>query len=129
MHFRAFAVTTALPFAVGLSTLFYEGAGHVFWRAHAGDALIVAFLVGALGTITRWRLVATCLCVGVLSCGVELAQLADGAGDRRSLVRLLLGSTFDPIDFVAYGVGIALAVLLSRFAYAGQAEERIEKKT
>jgi hypothetical protein len=84
-------------------------------RGTAGDVLIVVFLV-ALGAALGWgtplrRLVA----VGALAVGLELIQLLDLVGpDAPRALHLILGSTFDPLDLVAYAAGLALAAGLER---------------
>jgi len=108
-------VTTLVPLCLGLASLVYTGPGALWWRAHAGDALVVAFLVGLAGVVGRLSLRARLLAVAILCTGLELAQLGASAS-RGPIAGLILGSTFDPLDFVYYAIGLALAVVLDRLA-------------
>ena len=104
--------TIVLPFCLGASTLVYQGYGQRWWRAHAGDALVVAFLVGLLGLVPAWSLRRRLGIVAVVSAGLELGQLGADASGRSAGAALLLGSHFDPLDFAYYAVGLGLAVVL-----------------
>ena len=108
-------VTTLVPLCFGLASLVYTGPGALWWRAHAGDALVVAFLVGLAGVAGRLTLRVRLLAVAILCTGLELAQLGASAS-RGPIAGLVLGSTFDPLDFVYYAIGLVLAVLLDRIA-------------
>lgn len=112
MNPRAAGVAT-ITLAAGL-TLFVAARGS--FRGLVGDVLVVVFLVAALATFDlgspRSRLAA----VGALSVGLELLQGLHLVGPGSPwLLHLLLGSTFDPLDLVAYGVGLALAHALERW--------------
>ena len=79
-------------------------------RGHLGDVAIIVFLVAGLATVgigtPRGRLVG----VGAFAVAVELWQgLGLVAPDAPFLVHLMVGSTFDPVDLVFYGIGLAVA--------------------
>lgn len=112
---------TLVPLILGLTTLVYTGPGHLWWRGHAGDSLVVAFFVGGLGLITRAPLTYRLGLIGILFTGLELAQLTANAGSRGRFSNLVLGSTFDPFDFLYYALGLALAVVLD----SGQSRTRL----
>ncbi len=116
MRIGSAVVTTLVPLCLGLASLVYTGPGALWWRAHAGDALVVAFLVGLAGLVGTFALRARLLAVAILCSGLELAQLSSGAASRGPLAGLLLGSTFDALDFVYYAIGLALAVVLDQLA-------------
>jgi hypothetical protein len=85
-------------------------------RGFGGDILVVVFLVAALATVglgrPGWRLAG----VGGLAIGLELLQGLHLVGPQSHwLAHLLLGSTFDPWDIVAYGVGLLVAWRLERW--------------
>lgn len=105
---RRFVWLGAAAIALGLAVLAYRGPGRALVRGHAGDVaatmLVYALVSGAWAARGRVRAVAT-LAIAV---AIELGQLVWHA---RSLAgELLIGSTFDPWDLVAYVLGIAVAV-------------------
>jgi hypothetical protein len=112
---RARAVAAAVSVStllVGLA-LFRWAHGPV--RGLLGDVLVIVFLVAGLAAAglgtARSRLVA----VGVVALGTELFQgLHLVPRDAPWWVHLTVGSTFDPVDFAAYAVGLALAALAER---------------
>lgn len=77
--------------------------------------LVVVFLVAALAA-ARWSTARRRLLgVGALAIGTEAFQaLGLVPADAPLLVHLTLGSTFDPVDLVAYAVGLAVAAGLER---------------
>lgn len=107
-------VTTLLPFALAIAVLFYDGPGQPWARHHLGDSLAVAFLVGALGAVTRLSLARRALLVAVVAGLVELGQLAAGAPERGPAMQLLIGGHFDPLDLGYYAIGLAVAAVLDR---------------
>ena len=107
------------PLALGLSVLVYQGPGHLWFRTHAGDALVVMFLVGLLGLVRSWSIGRRVLYVGVFATCVECAQLLGGSADRSAAMQLLVGSYFDPLDFLYYTIGLALAAAVDRVAPVG----------
>ncbi len=108
------AASVGLPLLLGLSTLLAPGT---WWRAHAGDAFIAAFLVGVLGLATKRSLAWRIACVALLCTAVECAQLLPGATSRSGAQSLLLGATFDPLDLAWYGIGLGVAWLLGHPLY------------
>lgn len=114
MTLAARVVTILVPLGLGASTLVYDGYGHHWWRAHAGDALVVAFLVGLLGLLPTFSLRRRLVIVAIVSAGLELGQLGVDAGNRSTGAALLLGSHFDPLDFVYYAIGLGLAAGLEK---------------
>lgn len=109
-------LTTLAPLCLGLVTLPYKGPAHEWARTHAGDALVVLFLVGLLGLVSSWSIGRRILYVAVFSFGIEFAQLFAGASERGNLLQLIIGSQFDVLDFVYYSVGLVLAAALDRLA-------------
>ena len=83
----------------------------------AGDLLYAALV--ALGvwflvpSVRPWLLAVVaggwCLAVELL----QLTGLPDAAAEVTPLSRLVLGSGFDPLDLVAYAVGVGLVVALA----------------
>lgn len=112
---RCALTVAALTLLAGLA-LFRWGTGPL--RGTGGDVGIVVLGVSALaaarlGTPKR-RLAA----MGTLAAGAEAFQALDLVGpDAHWLLHLTVGSTFDPLDLVAYGVGLLLAAALERWLW------------
>ncbi len=89
----------AVPFADKLGDLLYAGL------ATLGVWVLVP-------SIRSWQLAVVaggwCLLVELL----QLTGVPDAAADLTPLSRLVLGSGFDPLDLVAYAVGVALVVVV-----------------
>jgi len=95
---------------MGVGVVLYRGPGRSWVRGLSGDVLIVVFLVALLASVpvgtTRTRLVG----VGLFAVAAEFLQLLDLVEpDAHLFWHLTLGSTFDPIDLLAYGVGLGVA--------------------
>jgi hypothetical protein len=90
--------------------LFVAATGIV--RTHFGDVLVILFLVASLAAAgvggPRGRLAG----VGLFACAVECFQgLGLVAPDGPWWLRITLGSTFDPRDFLAYALGLGVAAI------------------
>lgn len=110
---RRFVLPFALIIAVGAGVLVYRGPGWHWIRVSFGDVLAGAavYLFAAIFWRAPWRRRA--LAVAAFTVGVECLQLARLVGpDSPQWMHVLLGSTFDPWDLVAYVVGIAGAIAL-----------------
>lgn len=104
-----------LSLFVGIFVLVYRGPGWKPLRAHGGDVAIIPFLYFALGMVTRWSSSSRAWVVGSVALGVELLQALRLPVGRGLAVELTLGSTFDPLDLLAYAVGLALALAAEPF--------------
>ena len=84
-------------------------------RGLLGDVLVVVFLVAGLAATGLGTARARLVAVGVVALGTELFQgLHLVPRDAPRWVHLTVGSTFDPADFAAYAVGLALAAVAER---------------
>lgn len=92
---------------VGL-TIFFYGTGMM--RSYGGDIVVVLFLYALVSLIVRSSPHKKALGVFLFACVVELFQLI-GIDATTPLGQLTIGSTFDPFDLLAYGIGTYLAVL------------------
>lgn len=90
--------------------LVYRGPGWRPLRAHGGDVAVIPFLYFALGMVTRWSPASRAWLVGSVALGIELLQTLHLPVGRGLAAELVLGSTFDPLDLLAYAVGLALAL-------------------
>lgn len=112
MNRRALAVAAGSLAAIG--ALFVWAHGPL--RSFVGDVVIVVFLVAALATpnvgSARGRLVA----IGLVSVGAELVQSLHLVGPGSHwLLHLTIGSTADPLDLVAYAIGLGVAAGAERW--------------
>jgi hypothetical protein len=120
---RRWAATAAgVCVLLALGVLAYHdlvrGPGRAFVRGALGDVIVVAFLYFALGALTRWRPRARLLAVAGVALATELSQLVP-RGARSAAIDLTIGATFDPLDLLCYGAGLALAWALERQALRG----------
>lgn len=108
---RAAAVATAC-LAAGL-LLFRYGSGHL--RGFGSDVLVVVFLVACAATLHVGGPRSRPLGVLVFAVVVECIQALELVGpDSHWLLHLTLGSTFDPLDLLAYAIGAGLALGVER---------------
>lgn len=94
--------------------LVYRGPGWRPIRAHGGDLLVPAFLLSSLGLVTPLSLRARTAITAVLTVGTELVQALALPLPPSLVIDLVLGRTFDPLDLLAYAVGLALALALEQ---------------
>jgi hypothetical protein len=94
--------------AVGVAVLMYRGPGRSIIRGHVGDVaatMLVYAVVGSLsGARIAWRAAATMLIATAIELGQLVWRMESQAGE------LLLGTTFDGWDLVAYAVGVFVAI-------------------
>jgi hypothetical protein len=88
--------------------LVYRGPYWTFVRSYGGDWLVVQFiyLIARFWIADRWRyhLAAAVLLLGVL---VEVIQLLSaGLIPRTFVAEVTIGSTFDPLDIIAFALGL-----------------------
>lgn len=94
-------------------------------RPYVGDALAVVLVYAGLRTITRWGVVPATLLALLTAIVIEFGQyfrLLDHiglAGNRWA--RIILGSGFDPQDFIAYAAGAVVVLLVERYRRASRA--------
>src|SRR5450432_1392293 len=96
--------------------LVYKGPYWPFVRDHMGDWLVVQFiyLVGRFWIGDRWRypLAAGVLLLGVL---VEVIKFtAAGLIPHTFFAEMTIGSTFDPLDMIAFALGLVTVLLIER---------------
>lgn len=105
-------LTAAISLSCGL-LLFVAVHGPV--RGFLGDILVVVFLVSLLAVPPIGTARARLIAIGALSVGLEALQALHLVGkDAHWLLHLLLGSTFDPWDLLAYTGGLLVAWQLER---------------
>lgn len=111
---KRLALIAAASFAVCLFALIYRGPGWQLLRHTGGDVFAAALLYGLIGlAVTRWTRVRRIALTGAIAAAIEFTQLLEIVGaDAPRIVHVVLGATFDPLDLLAYAVGIAAAATL-----------------
>ncbi len=107
------AIIAAIGVGLGVIALAYRGPGRPIVRGHVGDigaTMLVFALVSAAWRGPRWARAAS---TAAIALAIELRQTF-AAAPEDVVGTMVLGSTFDAWDLVAYGVGIAAAWLLDR---------------
>ena len=96
-----------------------------FVRPILGDALVVVLIYCALRSVLALRPLPTAFGVFLFACAVECAQYAhvvDLLGLRQNAVaRVVIGTSYDPRDFLAYAMGALAVVLAERVVDARRA--------
>lgn len=110
---RRLVIIAAASLAACLVALVYRGPGWTLLRHTGGDVFAAALLYALVGLALRWprrrRVVLTLAIAGL----VEAIQLTGLVGpDAPRWLHVVLGATFDPLDLLAYGVGVALAACI-----------------
>lgn len=87
-------------------------------RPHGGDVLAVILVYLAVRAVTRWS-VGTSVAVALgVAVAVELGQyigiLRYIGLDHVPAVRVIMGTGFDPADFVSYGIGGLIVMVVER---------------
>lgn len=98
----------------GLELVIALGVRDTIVRPYGGDSLAVLLVYLALRAAFRIRVLAATALALLIAILVEIAQWVDLLGalglHGNTIARVVLGTGFDPIDFVAYGIG-AVAIL------------------
>lgn len=106
------AAVAAVLFTVELFLFLYV-RGPV--RSWFGDLLVVVLQVALLAAAGIGTARQRILGVGALALGTELLQGLGLVGPGSHwILHLLFGSTLDPLDLLAYALGLAIAVPLER---------------
>lgn len=94
--------------AVGVAVLVYRGPGRSLIRGHVGDVAATMLVYAVVGFLSSariaWRAAATMAIATAIELGQLVWRLESQAGE------LLLGTTFDGWDLVAYVAGICVAI-------------------
>ena len=132
MHHWSSLITFRASYAVAAILVFIvEGAIAAFVhdalvRPYLGDSLAVVLVYLALRAVTPLDVGRSAATALAIACAIELAQwfhLADRIGIHDRLARVVLGTGFDPADFLAYAGG-ALAVVVVEAAYRSRGRNR-----
>ena len=95
-------------------------------RPYVGDALAVVLVYAGLRAVTRLPVVPATLIAFAIAVAIEFSQylrlLAAIGLDHNRFARMILGSGFDPKDFVAYASGAVAVLLVERYRRASRAD-------
>ena len=105
---RRFVWLGAAALAIGVAVLLYRGPARGVIRGHFGDVAATMLVYAVLGLMWRARPAVRAAATMAIAIAVEVGQtMWRGEG---LVGELTIGSTFDGWDFVAYGVGVVIAV-------------------
>lgn len=125
---RSYGISLAVTLAMGVATQFAGGA-NLEWIARqlGGTFYVLLWIFLALTAFPKWR--APLVCVGALLATmlIECMQLwhpawLDALRSTRP-GRLLLGSSFDCMDFPYYGLGCLLGLVWTRWLTGPRLED------
>jgi hypothetical protein len=89
-----------------------------FVRPFIGDLLVVVLLYFSFRTILKAKASSVAIGVFIFAIGIEVLQffqLAEVLGlEQNGIARVILGSTFDWLDILAYTLGIMAAYFIDR---------------
>ncbi len=94
--------------ALGVAVLVYRGPGRALLRGHVGDVAATMLVFAIVGSLSRARIAWRAAATMVIATAIELGQLVWRLESEAGA--LLLGTTFDAWDLVAYGAGIVVAL-------------------
>jgi len=87
---------------------------HKFVRGFVGDLLVIPLLYSTLKLISKGSTKTVLLCTVTIAFGLELAQyigLADILGIQNKWLRVIIGTTYDPLDLLAYSLGATFILM------------------
>ena len=106
---RRFAILAAAALALGGATLLYRGPGRSIVRGHVGDVAATMLVYALVGLVSRARPRVRALATLAIATAIELGQMVWHATSLAG--ELTIGGTFDAWDFVAYVIGVGIAML------------------
>lgn len=110
---RAFAIALGLFVLLALLAIFGARAGWL--RGFFGDVLAVVWLYFVFKTVMAARPVPLALAAFGVGCALELGQYLARLGHwqiANPVLRVVIGSTPDWLDVLAYGIGAAAVVAI-----------------
>ena len=116
-RFDARACAIALGLFVLLVLLATVGARAGWLRGFVGDVLAVAWLYFVFKTVLAARPISLALAAFGVGCALELGQYLARLGHwqiAHPVLRIVIGSTPDWLDVLAYAIGAAAAVAIDR---------------
>ncbi|MBA3398014.1 MAG: DUF2809 domain-containing protein [Deltaproteobacteria bacterium] len=105
---RRFVWLGVVALAIGMAVLLYRGPGRAIVRGHVGDVAATMLVYAMLCMLWRARIALRAATTLAIAVAIELGQLVWST--RSSPLEILIGSTFDRWDLVAYAIGVAVAI-------------------
>lgn len=107
---RRYIFSALICLLAGLVIFVYRGPGWVVLRYYVGDVIAVAFLYFGLSAMWNGPVLARIGAITAIAVAIEFAQLLKLTPKDDSLItEIIFGSSFDPIDFLAYAIGLIAA--------------------
>ncbi len=105
---RRFLTLGVAALALGIAVVLYRGPGRALVRGHGGDVAATMLVFAGLGLVLRtsWSLRAGVTLA--IATAIELGQAL--WHPAFPMVAFAAGTTFDPLDLLAYAIGVAIAV-------------------
>ncbi|MGN7161351.1 DUF2809 domain-containing protein [Sphingomonas sp. SAFR-052] len=124
---RGYAALTIALLAIELAIALFLNDPIV--RPYVGDALAVVLVYAGIRAVTRLPVVPAALIAFAVAVAIEFSQyfrLLKAIGlDQNRFARMILGSGFDPKDFIAYASGAVAVLLIERYRRASRADAGI----
>jgi len=96
--------------AVGAFVVLYRGPARELIRGHLGDVAATMFVYAVLGLVlARVRIGVRAAVTLAIASAIELGQTVWRTNSLAG--ELVLGTTFDPWDLLAYALGVAVAIV------------------
>jgi len=114
---KQYLITSIILFVIGiLIVLFFSNAPII--RGFLGDVLVIAFLYSLVKIFFDIKSIKLCLYVLIFAYFVEFLQYLEivellGLSDS-VLARIIIGTTFDILDLLAYTIGAVLTYIFDR---------------
>lgn len=105
---RRFVGLAVAALLLGVAVVLYRGPGRALVRGHVGDVAATMLVHALLGLVVRPRWPVRAGVTLVIATAIELGQTLWHPASPA--VAFAAGTTFDPLDLLAYAIGVAIAV-------------------
>lgn len=97
---------------LGVAVVLYRGPGRALVRGHVGDVAATMLVYAGLGLVIRARWQVRAGLALAIAAAVELGQT--WWRPASPTLAFAAGTTFDPLDLLAYAIGVVVAVAWER---------------
>ena len=111
---RRFLTLGGAALVLGIAVVLYRGPGRALERGHVGDVAATMLVYAVLGVVVRTYWPVRAGATLALATAIELGQTL--WHPTSPTVAFAAGTTFDPLDLLAYAVGVVVAVAWERRA-------------